>query len=66
VCARQPSVIDLHRVPCRRRLRRRSTAEEVQAVAQAGLDFIRNNVSINSIITGGPGGVHCLGWMAGK
>ena len=35
------------------RLRRRTTAEEVQAVAQAGLDFIRNNVSINSIITGG-------------
>jgi hypothetical protein len=26
--------------------------DEVQAVAQAGLDFIRNNVSINSIITG--------------
>lgn len=34
------------------RPRRRSTLEEVQAMAQAGLDFIRSNVSINSIITG--------------
>lgn len=40
-----------------RRPGRHGTVEEVQAVAQAGLDFIRNNVSINSIITGG--------WRAG-
>lgn len=33
-------------------LRRRSTLEEVQAMAQAGLDFIRSNVSISSIVTG--------------
>ena len=39
-------------LPCRPlSARRRSTVDEVQAVAQAGLDFIRN-VSINSIITG--------------
>lgn len=35
------------------RPRRRNTVEEVQAMAQAGLEFIRSNVSITSIITGG-------------
>lgn len=33
--------------------RRRSTLEEVQALAQAGLQFIANNLSISSIVTGG-------------
>ncbi|KAL4458480.1 hypothetical protein ABPG75_013345 [Micractinium tetrahymenae] len=36
---------------CSCRPRRRNTVEEVQAMAQAGLEFIRSNVSINSIIT---------------
>ena len=32
--------------------------EEVQAVAQAGLEFIRNNVTISATITGRIGWVH--------
>ena len=51
--APQPRPVAPHCLPCRPlSARRRTTVDEVQAVAQAGLDFIRNNVSINSIITG--------------
>lgn len=42
---------------------RRNPTEEVAALAHAGLQFIANNLSISSIVTGGRAGVN--GWWGG-